>query len=214
MNNIRKYCSGYEIKIYTDTMCVDFLLKYYGQNAVTIFNKFKTGAHKADFWRYCILYLFGGYYFDIKTNFQKHISDIFDDKMPETWYTVMGANTIAWWNFNNIWSAMHNGIIVTPPYNPIIKKAIKYIYKHNQPIFYRDYIIILYKIIQKNCAHKLICGKNLQKNNWNCILLQEKCTRCNKKEVDDCDLYGLSCTINNNKDEIQFKTRYSDYKKI
>lgn len=146
--------------------------KYYGQEAVNIFNNMKNGAHKSDFWRFCILYLFGGFYFDIKTDFQKPINEIFNNTIIDTtWYTVI----------DNSSTNIYNGILVTPSYNPILLEMIKYIYNNPNPSQYNSYINMLYKILSNNCNNKLNIGNNLQKNGWNCMLFQEECKTCEKR---------------------------------
>ncbi len=55
----------YEVKLYDNNDCIDFLNKEYGQEYVDIFNFIKDGPIKADFWRVCILYKYGGIYSDI-----------------------------------------------------------------------------------------------------------------------------------------------------
>ena len=195
-DNINKYCSGYEVKIYNDNMCLEFLEKYYGKEAVEIFNNMENGAHKADFWRYCILYVFGGYYFDIKTDFQTHINNIFDSKKEKTWYTVKAGD------------AIFNGIIVTPPHNPVILDAIKHIYNNPKPTEYLTYVRELLNIVTKYCKNKVKIGENEQKDDWNCILLQEKCdSNC----VNNCDKWGLDCIIVDKEGKKVFNTRYKDF---
>ena len=197
-DNIKKYCSGYELKLYDDDMCLDFLDKYYGEDATSIFNNMENGAHKADFWRYCILYLFGGYYFDIKTDFQIHIDKIFEIKEPKTWYTVIDETK----------RRIYNGIIVTPPQNPILLDVIQHIYNNPTPETYSFYIEYLFNTLSKNCKNTLVVGNNEQKHDWNCILFQEECT---KDCQDKCDKYGVNCVIKNDKNKLLFNTRYTDF---
>jgi mannosyltransferase OCH1-like enzyme len=198
-DNIYKYCPGYDIKIYDDNMCIEFLNKYYGKDAVYIFNNMKHNAHKADFWRYCILYLFGGHYFDIKTDFQLDINKIFNTTLRKTWYTTICSSK----------KCIYNGIIVTAPRNPILLKAIKNIYKHNKKSEYMYYVNKLFKIVNKNLLNKINIGNNLQKNGWNCIILEEQCVKCQDKTK--CDKYGIDCIIKNDIGEKIFNTRYKDF---
>lgn len=60
-DNISKYCKGYEHCIYDDKDCIEFLTKYFKKNVVDKFNELE-GAHKADLFRYCVLYIYGGIY--------------------------------------------------------------------------------------------------------------------------------------------------------
>lgn len=54
----------YELKLYDDDMCKKFLLNEYSQLHLDIFNFIIDGPIKADFWRLCILYKYGGVYAD------------------------------------------------------------------------------------------------------------------------------------------------------
>jgi mannosyltransferase OCH1-like enzyme len=56
---------GYAIELYDDDRCAKFLQEYYGKLYVDIFRFLKDGPIKADFWRVCVLYKFGGVYSDI-----------------------------------------------------------------------------------------------------------------------------------------------------
>ena len=199
--NIELYCSGYIIKIYNDVDCIEFLDRYYGDIAVTIFKSMETGAHKADFWRYCILYIFGGYYFDIKSKFTQHIDDVFNKHFDnKTWYGVICAKPN---------KCLYNGIIVTPAHNPIIYKAIKHIYENPIPTHYMMYVNELLNITSDmSVLGVLNTGVNVQKNGWKCILFQEKCSKlCGES----CDRYGMNCMIHNDFDLPDIQTRYNDF---
>ena len=55
----------YEIKLYNDKMCEDFLREEFSELHSDIFKYIKDGPIKADFWRVCVLYKDGGVYSDI-----------------------------------------------------------------------------------------------------------------------------------------------------
>ena len=196
--NIRKYCKGFDIQFYSNKRCEEFLQDYLGSRAVQIFKNFETGAHKADFWRYCILYFKGGYYFDIKVNFQDYISNIFDGNKKNTWYTIIDPSKVR----------IHNGIIVTPAFNPIFKKLISYIYKNSKPSYYHEYVVNFYQTLKTMFGYNPKPGIN-QYGHLNCILFQESCESCSKKDK-ECDQYGLKCVIKDG-NKIVFKTRYADF---
>jgi len=65
IDKFKKVYPDYEIKIYDNNDCIDFLNKEFGQEYVDIFNFIKDGPIKADFWRVCILYKYGGIYSDV-----------------------------------------------------------------------------------------------------------------------------------------------------
>jgi len=52
--------------LYDDSMCKDFIQTHFDKDVVWAFDKLKPGAYKADLWRYCVLYIHGGVYLDIK----------------------------------------------------------------------------------------------------------------------------------------------------
>tara|TARA_B100001094_G_C18120883_1_gene766783 strand:- start:190 stop:1563 length:1374 start_codon:yes stop_codon:yes gene_type:complete len=198
MSNIKKYCDKLDVQINDDKQCEDFLLGFFGKESVDMFKSFELGAHKADFWRYCNLYVNGGCYFDIKTDFQVPILKYYNFNKPKQWYTVIDRTG----------TKLYNGIIITPPFNPVIGEAIKFIYKNNPPSRYDLYIENLFNILQKMCPAPLKVGNNQQSNGWTCTLLQEHCTEdCG----DDCDRYNLKCDIRNDTGKIIFNTRYRDF---
>ena len=54
----------YTIELYDNERCIEFLTREYTQQHVDIFNFISDGPIKADFWRVCILYKYGGIYAD------------------------------------------------------------------------------------------------------------------------------------------------------
>ena len=206
INNINKYCSGYNIHYYDDNKCIEFLLSNYGHNYVNIFNNFKLGAHKADFFRFCILYLYGGFYFDIKTNFQKHIDNIFQTNIHNIWYTVICDSK----------KCLYNGIIVTYPRNYIMKYMIKFIATNNNSLLlsidYHIYVNQFHTLLKSQSTKSYLqTGSNTLINGSTCILLDENCSKGLNVSNDDKDIYGLKCNITDNNNDIKFITRYNDF---
>lgn len=60
----KKLNPEYEIKLYNDEMCEDFLQQHFGENHSNVFKNINCGIYKSDFWRVCILYIYGGIYVD------------------------------------------------------------------------------------------------------------------------------------------------------
>ncbi len=58
--------SEFNFYIYDDEDCRNFLRKYFIKDVVDSFDSLIPGAYKADLWRYCVLYYYGGIYQDIK----------------------------------------------------------------------------------------------------------------------------------------------------
>ena len=62
--NWKRLNPEYEIKLYDNAMCEQFLLQEFSPLHCEIFKFIRDGPIKADFWRLCILYKYGGLYVD------------------------------------------------------------------------------------------------------------------------------------------------------
>lgn len=60
----KKLNPTYQIKLFNDAMCEQFLLDQFSELHQTIFKFIPDGPIKSDFWRLCILYKYGGIYVD------------------------------------------------------------------------------------------------------------------------------------------------------
>lgn len=125
INNWKKLNPGYDVKLYDDKDCLDFLQKEFGKEYCNLFNFLKDGPIKSDFWRCCILYKYGGVYADA-------------DIEP-----LIGIDTFIEKNisFLSVASAIKNQVnphlIITYANNIILKKCIdKFFYKYNNKIKY------------------------------------------------------------------------------
>ncbi len=112
----------YDVILYDNMDCVNFLRTYYDQKYVDIFNYIKDGPIKADFWRVCILYKFGGVYTDIDIKPMIPIKDFIENDV--IFLTCLSAY--------NIFSSNPHFIISTEPKNIVLKKCIDmYIKKYD-----------------------------------------------------------------------------------
>jgi len=120
----------YEIRIYDDIMCQNFLKEKFSETHSDLFNFLEDGPIKADFWRICILYLYGGIYSDIDNvplvKLSSFINPISDFVVPSSYW-------IEKFNFNP-------NFIVTVPKSPILKSCIDwYLNKYKNNIEYDFY---------------------------------------------------------------------------
>ena len=200
--NIKKYAPEYKHVIYDDRQCIQFLKKYnhklHKENLVNIFKQL-NGPHKADLIRYCYLYINGGIYLDIKTKLIKNINNIFNRK--NTLYTVISPH-----------SQIYQGIIASPPNNPLFLELIEYIVKKYKNI--DDYHMFCHDFYNRICKYT---NENNLKNKYyknlkydiDFYLFEEKiednkvCQQLNER----LDLYNL-CTHIYDKNEIIVNTRY------
>jgi len=98
----------YKVELYDDRRCIELLEKYYGKKYCDIFNFIPDGPIKADFFRACIIYVFGGIYVDADIKPLIRLNDYIDDDLDFL--------TCVSYNYNT----------GTLPYNPQLIVAKKY----------------------------------------------------------------------------------------
>ena len=181
--NIKKYAPEYEHVVYDDNDIIAFLQEYFSEAVLNTFHLLKEGAHKADLARYCMLYIHGGAYLDIKTELVMPMSDILKEK--ETFYSVISY----------MGDHLYQGIIVCPKQNPIFLSLIDYIVKVGNPYNYFDFCKDLYYQVGRDVKSTIVPGinKGLYQNYY---LFQEKCSNDNKDMCyDGFDRYGFCCFV-------------------
>ena len=220
-DNLRKYAKGYNVQIYDDKEIIQFFKDHYKDSYryINKFNKF-AGAHKADLWRYCVLYHYGGVYLDIKTELIKPLNKIFKDN--NILYTVLSINN----------GTIYQGVISSPPKNPIFLDLIEYMLNIDDKYEYLQFTRDFYNKINDYCGNiKVGLNKNL-KNYIDIYLFTEGCSNnkdniniinkselwdiyinsINKKKCDELDKYNGCCYIYNDTEPI-IKTRFDDFGK-
>lgn len=66
VDELRKRNPEFKYALYDDDDCRDFINQYFDSSVVNAYDRLIPGAYKADLWRYCVLYIHGGIYLDIK----------------------------------------------------------------------------------------------------------------------------------------------------
>ena len=67
---------GFKHYLFDDEDCRRMIEKNFDPQVLAAYDKLIPGAFKADLWRYCVLYLHGGVYLDIKMNFDPAVNPI------------------------------------------------------------------------------------------------------------------------------------------
>ena len=161
----------YEIKFYDDAACIDFIRREYDDELVSIFQAMHDGAHKADLFRYCLLYKVGGVYLDIKTIPFVKLAELFPDRPEGVLYTCLSVGG------GNIFQA----ILGAHPFNPIFLPLIDDFRNpecHRQVRSDRNFFCKRFHRLLKLEANGMIkAGGNLLKNGTSVVLLQERSQR-------------------------------------
>lgn len=201
--NIKKYANKYSYHFYDNRQCFDFLKKNFDNSILTAYNNLINSAHKADLFRYCILYKYGGIYLDIKTELIMPLEEIFNSNYT---YTVLCVSD----------KCIYQGIIATKRNNPIFLKLIKKIVDTSRNIYldYHVYVRDFYHQIQQDTQNyrKLIPGINKIKipNQNDFYLFSEKCTQNMSDCYDGLDRYKKCCYVYDFNKKI-IKTRYAEF---
>jgi hypothetical protein len=186
---------GYLHVIYDDDSGLKFLEKYFTENVILKFKEL-NGAHKADLFRYCVLYIYGGVYLDIKTELLRPVGEIFKFNYLYTALTEEKGKDL---------ERVYQGIIASPPKNPIFLDLIKYVLNTSVASVQKNYNVFttdFYDKLKIYIGDKPTYGLN--KNNI--YLLKENVTY-------DCDIkdrHGV-CSVIEDNGNILINTRYTDY---
>jgi hypothetical protein len=62
---------------WSNDACHEFIHKHFDPRIALVYDRLVPGAYKADLWRLCCLYVFGGLYVDIDMEFACRMSDVF-----------------------------------------------------------------------------------------------------------------------------------------
>lgn len=113
----------FNYKLFDDNECREFIKNNYEWDVLNAFDTLKPGAYKADLWRYCILYKFGGIYLDIKYNCCNNFRLIHLTE-KEHFCADIGNNGI------------YNAILVSLPGNEVLYRAIRQIVENVKNRYY------------------------------------------------------------------------------
>ena len=128
------YIDGDEVGFFLNNPLKEF------PDIIKKFHSIKLGQHRADLFRYYVLYIIGGVYIDSDAMIYMDIEKIIRH------YSFVSVKSI-------VPDTIFNGFIASYKGNDIILKAIQYIYSVNNTELEKKYLIIcenLYDIITKN----------------------------------------------------------------
>ena len=66
VNTIRILNPGFNYFLFDDNDCREFIKTHFKPDVLDAYDSLIPGAYKADLWRYCVLFIHGGIYMDIK----------------------------------------------------------------------------------------------------------------------------------------------------
>jgi mannosyltransferase OCH1-like enzyme len=115
---LKKDNPQFKFHLFDDNDCKKFIKDYFGTKIYDTYENLIPGAYKADLWRYCILYKYGGIYIDIKFHTNKfNLKQLTDNNNN---YFVKDRD--GHWEKNEI--GIYNGFMITKPKNHIFLNCI------------------------------------------------------------------------------------------
>jgi len=107
----------FSVEIFDDNMCREFIRTYFSPEVLRAFDILIPGAYKSDLWRYCVLYIHGGIYMDIKLRFLQNVK--LNEFIHQEWFV---EDNIVY--FPEGVKAVYNAFMVTMPGNDILRNCI------------------------------------------------------------------------------------------
>ena len=121
---------NYKYYLYDDNECREFIKQNFSDDVVNAFDKLKPGAYKADLWRYCILYINGGIYLDIK--YQPVNGFSFNYLNPNKEYFVLERP--GFWEKHHY--GIYNALMICKPKNETLLHCIRHIVENVKNNYY------------------------------------------------------------------------------
>ena len=143
VNKIKLNNPAFKYHLYDDNDCRKFIQENYPDDVLNAFDNLIPGAYKADLWRYCILYKYGGIYLDIKYKSHNRFKLI---NLTEKEHLVLDIDN----------ECIYNALMVCLPNNQELLTAIKSIVHNVKHKFYGNSALdptgpgLLKKIIKSN----------------------------------------------------------------
>ncbi len=121
---------GFKYYLYDDADCRAFIEANFDPEVLYAYDSLLPGAFKADLWRYCVLYINGGFYVDIKFICEPgfSFSQIKDSQFYVREYNHKGTGL-----YDHI---VYTGVIGSRPKNPLFDRCIKQICENVREQFY------------------------------------------------------------------------------
>lgn len=123
IENLRKQNPEFNFHLYDEDNCREFIKNNFDSEVLNAYNSLIPCSYKSDLWRFCVLYINGGVYMDIK---YKCINNFKLIALTEKEYFVKDRPV----------NATYTALIVVKPQNPIMLKCINKIVSNVNQKYY------------------------------------------------------------------------------
>jgi mannosyltransferase OCH1-like enzyme len=125
MSTIQRLNPRFKYFLYDDNDCREFIRTHFKPDVLWAYDSLIPGAYKADLWRYCILFIYGGIYLDIK---YKPLNGFKFINLLEKEHLVADTNNIG----------IYNALMVCLPRNEVLFQAIRQIVENVKNKYYGE----------------------------------------------------------------------------
>ena len=129
VDRIRQCNPELEYHFFDEQDCRNFINIHFTDDVVNAFDSLLPGAYKADLWRYCVMYIHGGVYLDIK--YQCVDGFRFIDIMDRQHFVLERPH---YWEPDHY--GIYNALIIAKPRNPVFFHCIQRIVKNVSTNYY------------------------------------------------------------------------------
>jgi mannosyltransferase OCH1-like enzyme len=123
-----------DFRFFNETKCREFIQNNFHDEVLYAYDCLVPSSYKSDLWRYCVLFINGGIYLDIKYNTVNNF------KLLELCYSEHFAFDHCGKNLDSIWNenefGIYTALIVTKPQNIVLRKCIDQIVNNVSTNFY------------------------------------------------------------------------------
>lgn len=172
----------YSYVFYSNDDCIQFIKDNFDENVMMAYNHLRPNAYKADLFRYCYIYMYGGCYFDNKYIPRKSLKKLINEK---------DINLFCLDRFSNL---MFNSVLISIPKADYFKNIIERIIYNVKNKFYGESSL---HPTGPRLFYDFVKNENIK---------LKHVSREPSKEYNNCMIVDI-----NNPNEIYFNTFYKGY---
>jgi len=128
VDRIKELNPTYRHFLFDDTECRYFIKDNYDKNTLDAYDSLLPGAFKADLFRYCILFAYGGIYLDIKYG---PVDNFSFESLSDKTHFVMDLDK----------DGIYNALMICKPREPILLKCIRKIIHNVKNNYYGNHAL-------------------------------------------------------------------------
>ena len=123
ITTIKRLNPNFKYFLFDDNDCREFIRTHFKPDVLWAYDSLIPGAYKADLWRYCVLFIYGGIYLDIK---YRPLNGFKFINLTEKEHLVADTNNVD----------IYNALMVCLPKNELLYKAIRQIVENVKNKYY------------------------------------------------------------------------------